>query len=134
MLNDAPIACRAIATPMGEPIYSLRFELRNQGPASIELPIYEPFTAFSILATAGGKPLTVHQPVLDIGVRRATLRLEPKATTIIQTPIRLRIAENAKPGTDGFVWTIAHAREGLSLAAKLELTTLSALVSPVEFE
>jgi len=132
--DDAYLSCRAIAAAMGEPLYSLRFELRNNGPAAIELPIYEPFTAFSIVAAAGGKRLEVHQPVLDIGVRRATLRLEPKTMLTLRTPIRLQIAKDAKPGTDGFVWTIAHAREGLSLEAKLEMTEPCIMAGPVVFE
>ena len=119
---------------MGTSIYSLRFEVRNDDPATIELPTYEPFTAFSIVATAGGKTLTVHQPVLDIPVRPTTIRLTPGVTMIIGTPIRLRIAQGAGPGTDGFVWTIAHEREGLSLETKLELSAPCTIVGPVVFE
>jgi hypothetical protein len=132
--EDAPISCRAIAAAMGESLYSLRFELRNHCPAAIELPTYEPFTAFSILASTGSKPLTVHQPVLDISVRHATIHLSPEVAVTIWTPIRLRIAEGAEPGTDGFLWTIAHEREGLSLQAKLELSAPCVMVAPVVFE
>lgn len=119
--SEGPISCRAVAAGCGEPIYFLRFELVNSGPASIELETYDPFMAFSVSAWAGGQRLTVHQPVLDIPVRRAILRLLPQVTVTVGTPIRLRIAEGAEAGTDGFVWTIAHARETTLFEVKLEL-------------
>ena len=119
--SEGPISCRAVAARCGEPIYFLRFELVNSGPASIELETYDPFMAFSVSAWAGGQRLTVHQPVLDIPVRRAILRLLPQVTVTVGTPIRLRIAEGAEAGTDGFVWTIAHARETTLFEVKLEL-------------
>jgi hypothetical protein len=96
--------------------------------------MYEPFIAFSVLATAHNKPLTVHQPALDIPINPTTIHLPPKVTVTLETPIRLRISESAKPVTDGFLWTIAHAKETVSLQIKLDLPTPFAVVCPVLFQ
>jgi hypothetical protein len=132
--TEAPISCRAIAFAVGDATYSLRFELWNPGTGMVELSTYEPFTAFSVIGTAGNKPLTVHQPALDIGVRPTTIRVPPKATVTIATPIRLRISEGAGPGTDGFIWTIPHDRKSVSLQVKLELPGPFGVVGPIVFQ
>jgi hypothetical protein len=119
--TEAPISCRTIASASGDGLYSLHFELRNRGTATIELPTYEPFTAFSVAATADGKRLTVHQPALDIAVQPKVIHIDSQDTVTLTTPIRLRISDGAKPGNDGFVWTIAHKREAVSLQIKLNL-------------
>jgi hypothetical protein len=129
-----PISCRAIATGRGDETYSLHFELRNRASTPIALPTYEPFTAFSVLATASGKSLAVHQPALDIAVSPTTIHLPPGGTVTVHTPIRLRISEGADPGTDGFVWTIARAREAVSLRVELLLPAPFAVGCPVVFE
>lgn len=127
-------SCRIIAAASDDAIYSLHFELRNQGVSLIELSTYEPFTAFSVLATADGKPLPVHQPALDIPVNPTTIRLPPRRMVSLETPIRLRIAEGAVPGTDGFIWTIARAKESVFLQVKLDLPAPFAVLCPVLFQ
>jgi hypothetical protein len=102
-------------------IYSMRFELHNRGAATVELSTLEPFTSFTVTGVAGGKPVTVHQPALDIPVRPMTIRVPPKKTVTIETPIRLRIAQGAEAGSDGFVWTIPHDKKAVSLEVKLNL-------------
>jgi hypothetical protein len=128
------ISCRVIALPVGESLYSLRFEIRNAGTEPIEFSTYEPFTAFSVVGTAGNKPLTVHQPALDIPIKPVTFRVPPKSSVALTTPIRLRISEGAGPGTDGFIWTIPHDRGALSLQVKLNLPEPFGVVCPVVFE
>ena len=135
MIIPEPSSCRAIATTShGTTTYSLHFELRNRGAALIELSIYEPFTAFSVLATAESTPLIVHQPALDIPVNLTTIRLPPSVTVTLETPIRLRIAEGAEPGTDGFVWTIAQRKEMVSLQIKLDLAAPFGALCPLLFQ
>jgi hypothetical protein len=134
MITQEPGSCRAIAAASGDAIYSLHFELCNRSTALIKLSAYEPFTAFSVLATADGKPLTVHEPALDIPVNPTTITLPPGVIVNLETPIRLRISEGAEPGTDGFVWTIAHAKETVSLQIKLDLPAPFAILCPVLFQ
>lgn len=134
MNTQEPVACRAIAAAAGDSIYSLHFELQNHGTSVIELSTYEPFTAFSVLATADSNPLKVHQPALDIPVNPTTIRLPPGVIVTLRTPIRLRILEGAAPVTDGFVWTIAHAKETVSLQIKLDLPAPFAVLCPVQFQ
>lgn len=119
-MSRQPVSCLAFAVA-GADTYALRFELHNSGTAPVELPSYEPFTAFSMRAYANGRTLTVHQPALDIPVRRRHIHLPPNGGTTIVTPIQLRIAENAEPGSDGFIWTISHAAEGMSIDIELHL-------------
>ena len=95
--------------------------MRNPGKTPIVLPAHEPFVAFSVLATAGGKPLIVHQPALDIGVNPITIVLPPGGVVTLHSPIRLRIAAGAEPGTDRFVWTIAQRPEDVTLHVRLGL-------------
>jgi hypothetical protein len=128
-----PVSCRAVATGCGDETWYLHFELRNRASTPIALPTYQPFTAFSVLATAGGKPLAVHQPALDIAVNPTTIHLPPGGAVTVHTPIRLRISEGADPGSDGFVWTIARAREAVSLRVELLLPAPFAIGCPVEF-
>lgn len=127
-------ACRAVAARSEDGLYSLRFELRNPADAEVELSIHEPFTAFSVLATAGGRALPVHQPALDIPVNPKTLRVPPGGTLTLPTPIRLRISEGAGAGRDGFVWTIPHAPEAVSLQVRLDLPAPFATPCTVSFE
>jgi hypothetical protein len=110
-----------MAIPAGQGMYSLRFELHNRGAAGVELSTWEPFTSFTVTGKAGEKSVTVHQPALDIPVRPKTIRVPPKGTVTIETPIRLRVAEGAGAGNDGFVWTIPHDRKSVSLEVKLNL-------------
>ena len=133
MSISPPGSCSAIASPAGDDVYALRFVLSNHGDAPIALPVFEPFTAFSVMATADGKPLAVHRPTLDIAVNPATVRLPPGATATIATPIRLRIAEGAAPADYGFVWTIAHRKESVSLQVRLDLPAPFALLCPLSF-
>jgi hypothetical protein len=134
MIAQALISCRAVVANCGDAIYSLHFELCNHGTATIELSTYEPFTAFSVLATSNGKPLTVHQPALDIPVNPMTIDLAPGTAVTLKTPIRLRISESVEPGSDGFLWTIAHAKETVSLQIRLDLPTPFAILCPVLFQ
>ena len=115
------MSARATVTPLGDDLFALHFELINDSPAAVEVPAYEPFLDFSVHATAGGTPVAVQQPALDIGVRATTIHVPNHGSTRVDTPIRLRISADADAGTDGFVWTIAHPREGLRLHIDLEL-------------
>ena len=130
----ASISYRAIATAIRDDIYSLRFEFWNPGTEAVEVSTYEPFTAFSVIGTAGDKPLTVHQPLLNIPVKPTTLRLPPKTTVTVLTPIRLRISEGAAAGTNGFVWTIPHDRKSVSLQVKVEVRGPFEVAGPIVFE
>jgi hypothetical protein len=112
---------RAVLTPLGEDLFGLHFDLINDGPEPIEIPAYEPFLAFSVLAAAGSTPVPVRQPALDLGLQATTIHLAPHAGTTLETPIRLHIAAGAEAGTDGFVWTVAHPLAGLSLRIDLAL-------------
>jgi hypothetical protein len=128
------VSCRVIAFASGDATYGLRFELRNRGTAPIELSTYEPFTAFSVLAKVDNKPVTVHQPALDIPVNPITIHLPPGVTVTLVTPIRLRISEGADPGMNGFVWTIEHDKETVSLQVSLRLPAPFASTCPVLIE
>jgi len=125
--------CDVVAFEAGNGLHALRFVLHNRGAADVEVPTYEPFTAFTVLATANGEPLEVHQPALDIGVNATTLHVPAGGAVTLGTPIRLRIAEGADRGNDGFVWTIAHAKDGLSLTVQLDLPEPFALRCPLSF-
>lgn len=133
IVSEACTGCRAVATAVGDGLHFLRFELSNLGPEPIDLPTHEPFTSFSVLATGDGKPLTVHEPALDIPVRPIMLHLPPGSTVTVETPIQLRIAEGADPGDDGFIWTIRHARESVSLRVRLLLPAPFDRLFPVTF-
>jgi hypothetical protein len=104
-----------------QPMYSLRFELYNRGAIAVELSALEPFTSFTVTATAGERPVIVHRPALDIQVRPMTIRVPPNSTATIETPIRLRITEGAVAGNNGFVWTVPHDRKSVSLEVRLNL-------------
>jgi hypothetical protein len=134
MTTTASVLCHATAIPSGDANYTLRFELQNRSTAMVEISTYEPFTAFSVVATAGTEQLTVHQPALDIPVKPQTIRVQPKATVVIETPIRLRISEGAEPGTNGFVWTIPHDNKTVSLQVRLNLPGVSGILCPVVFQ
>ena len=114
-------SCRVVAAGSGDGTFSLRFELTNHGTQPLELPSYEPFLAFSVHAEADGVPVPVHEPELDIAVQRTTIRVPVGETITVETPIRLRIAAGAAPGSDGFEWTVPHAPQGLTLRATLNL-------------
>src|SRR5690348_2817460 len=98
---------RATATPLGDDLFALHFDLINDGSDEVEVPAYEPFMEFSVHATADGTPVPVQQPALDTGVRVMTIHVHGHGSTRLDTPIRLRIGADAEAGTDGFVWTIA---------------------------
>ena len=115
------MTARATATPLGDGLFALHFDLINDTPAAVEVPAYEPFLDFSVHATADGAPVPVQQPALDTGVRATMIHVPDHGSTRVDTPIRLRIGAAAEAGTDGFVWTIAHPMEGLRLRVELEL-------------
>lgn len=127
-------SCRVTAVASGDGRYSLHFELFNNGQAPIELSTYEPFTTFTVLAMAGDEPLTVHKPALDIPINHTILRVPAGGALTLVTPIQLRILEGAEPGDDGFIWTIAEAKENVSLQIKLNLPDPFDLVCPVSFQ
>jgi hypothetical protein len=132
--TEAPVSCRAMLIAAEQSIYSLRFELHNRGAATVELSTLEPFTSFTVTGRAGERPVTVHQPALDIPVRPKTIRVGPNATATIETPIRLRIAEGAEAGNDGFVWTIPHDRKSVSLEVRLNLPAPFDALCPIVFQ
>jgi hypothetical protein len=127
----AACACRAVATAGEDGLYTLAVTLDYDGPAPVDLPTSQPFTEFSLAATAGGVPATVHEPALDIPIHDASLRLVPGEAVTLRTPIRLRIAAGADPGRDGYVWTVAHPPEAVALELRLHLPAPFDLVCPV---
>lgn len=127
-------SCRVSAVASGEGMYSLQFELFNNTATPVEIATYEPFTTFTVLALAGDKPLTVDKPALDIPINHIILRVPPGGSLTLVTPIRLRILEGADPGPDGFIWTIAEAKENVSLQIQLNLPDPFDLVCPVSFQ
>ena len=129
--GQAPFHCCTSATPGGDGLYSLRFCLVNSGTEPIDLPSYEPFTAFNISATADGKALTVHEPALDIPVNPTTLHVPSGSSLTLETPIQLRISEGAEPGDDGFIWTIAHDKGSVSLQVRLSFPAPFDTICPV---
>ena len=122
----------ATATRAGENLYALRLEVENPGGEPIEVDTYEPFLAFSVTGTADGRPVTVHQPALDIPINPITLRIDPGETVTLEPPIRLRIVAGAEAGDDGFIWTIPYDPDAVEL--QVELTTPLTGACPLSFE
>lgn len=111
----------------------MRFELTNHSGKPLDLPTYEPFTRFSVSARAGGAPVEVHRPPLDIGVMPTSIHVPAEGAATIHTPIRLRFAGDAAPARDNLIWTIAHPRKALSLRISLDLPAPFAGPCPVTF-
>jgi hypothetical protein len=115
------MTARAFVTDLGDDLYALHVDLVNDSPDPVEVAVCEPFLDFTVVAVADQAEVPVRQPALDVGVRRATVRIPAHCHIKVETPIRLRIAAGAEPGDDPYVWTIAHAREGLAVHLYLEL-------------
>ena len=115
-----PTACRAVLTPASEGEYGIRFTLSNPTAAAITVKAYEPFLQFQVRAAAGGAPLTVTQPPLDIPIRAVTLTVPASGTLDLVTPIRLRFGPG-DASQQRFVWSIAHDAKGVQLTFTLDL-------------
>ncbi|WP_428268397.1 hypothetical protein [Haliangium sp.] len=113
--------CRVTVVSEGDGHYALRFHLRNPGDTAVEVESYQPFLDFALVAQAGGQPVAVHQPALDIPVNPVALTIPADGELTLDTPIRLRVAAGADPGDDGFIWTVASAPEAVTLTATLDL-------------
>lgn len=113
-------SCRVTAVPVGGGEYALRFTFANDGAEPIEVPSDEPFLAFAVRASAGGAAVPVHEPALDIPVQPSTVRVPAGGTVEVGTPVRLRLGGDG-PGDDGFVWTVPHGPDGLSLRVVVQL-------------
>ena len=130
---SAPCSCRAVARPAGGGLHWLEIDLANRGAEPVEVATDEPFAAFGLRASgAGGTPVAVHVPALDIGVREVTLRVGPGETVRLPTPIRLRLAAGVEPAEDRFVWTVDHDPAGLTLVLDLGLPPPFDVACPVE--
>ena len=119
MSPPAPVTVTAL--PAGPGLHSLRFDLFNPGPDPRSLPAFHPFVAFELAASAGGEPVVVAQPPLDLPLHASPIDLPAGGGASLTTPIRLRIAAGARPGRDGLEWAIPHGVDGLSLTASLRL-------------
>ena len=113
--------CRAVVVAQPGDTYAIRFELTNPGDAAVVLDTHEPVLGFDARAEAGGAAVAIHQPMLDLPVRRVRLEVPARGALTVRTPIRLVIADGARPVDDRFTWTIAHAPEGLTLDFTLQL-------------
>lgn len=122
---------RGTALPLGEHIYALTFELRNETAESVDLASYEPFTDFEVLASAGGVRVPVHQPELDIAVREVNIRLPRGVATLLQTPVCLRIEEGAQVASNGLLWTVPRDPDAVSLQVRLLLPPPFDLTCPL---
>lgn len=112
-------ACRAFVTPDSNGEYSIRFELVNPTSQPIELRTFVPFLQFRLRATVDGAPLAVEEPALDLPVHPVTQTVAASGTLELRTPMRLRFG--GERSNDGFLWRIAHAREGVTLTFTLDL-------------
>ena len=133
-VSSVPVIFRAIASRSDQDIYSLRFEFINVGLETIVIVVFRPLTAFEILATSDGESVPVHRPALDIRAMPVSLQVPPAVTIGVDTPVTLRIAEGSELGDDGFVWTIPHAKETLSLSLQLTIPPPFDMTCPVEFQ
>lgn len=113
--------CRALLTPASEGEYSLRFALSNPTSQPIQLNSYEPFLQFRVRAVAGGAVVAIEQPALDIPVQPITVTVPASGSIELTTPIRLRFRPGTPPSSERFVWSIAHAPEGIELTFMLDL-------------
>ncbi len=65
--------------------------------------------------------IAVAQPALDIPVQPTTITVPASGSVALTTPIRLRFHPGAPPSSERFVWSIAHAPEGIELTFTLDL-------------
>jgi len=130
-LGVHPIDCSVIGRTAHDATYGLCFEFLNRGTEAITFSTFEPFLAFSLLASVNGAPVAIDQPRLDIAVRPMVVQLPPGVPVALGTPIRLRFRAGAAPGRDGLVWTISAANEAVSLQIKLDLPAPLDIFCPV---
>lgn len=123
----------ATALPLGEDRYALSFELHNSAAVAVHVTAYEPFLQFEVLADSEGGAVPVHQPPLDIGVRQVTISVPGGGSTVLQTPVRLRVQEGADAGWDGLLWTVPRARDAVSWQVRLLLPAPFDLTCPLSF-
>lgn len=114
--------CKLLVTRTGER-YSLAFELTNGGESALRWTWMSPLTDFRLQArSAGGDPIELDQPALDIPVQPRVLELAPGATERLVSPIQLRFEPaEGPPGEDPFLWTVRHGATGVRLSAQLNL-------------
>ncbi len=115
------MTARAFATDLGNGLFALHVDLVNDSTDPVEVAVGEPFLDFTVVAVAGQAEVPVDRPPLDADVRRTTRRIPAHCHAKVETPIRLRIAAGAEAGDDPYVWTVAHARDGLAVHLDLEL-------------
>lgn len=118
---NTPSPCRALLTPAADGELGVRFALSNPTSEPIALDTYQPFLQFRVRATAGGAELPVAQPTLDLPVQPVTLTVPAGGSLELVTPVRLRFQAQGVASQDRFVWSIAHAPEGVQLTFTLDL-------------
>jgi hypothetical protein len=127
--NAGQADTRLIVKPSGD-AWSLAFELSNPDAAAVTTTFMYPFTSFQLAVTdAGGAPLEVGQPALDLPVQPRALVIPARGAATIPSPIRLRFRADAPPtggGDDPFLWTIRAAAQPVTLTASFALPGLGA--------
>jgi hypothetical protein len=122
------------ATAIADDTYALTFQLQNRGAEAVNVELFEPFLQFEILAEDENGAVEVHQPALDIPVNSTSLTVPAGGTASLQTPVRLRLRDDADPGSDGFVWTVQRAAGEVALGVHLTLPEPFDLVCPLELD
>ena len=115
------MTARAFGTDLGDGLFALHVDLVNDSPDPVEVPVGDPFLDFAVVAVAADAEVPVHRPGLEVEVRRTTVRIAAHGHAKVETPVRLRFAAGAGPGDDPYVWTVAHARDGLAVHLDLKL-------------
>jgi hypothetical protein len=115
------MTARAFVTDLGDDLFALHVDLVNDSPDPVEVEVGDPFLDFAVVAVADDAEMPVTRPDLAVDVQRTTLRIPAHCHAKVETPIRLRIAAGAEAGDDPYVWTVAHARDGLSVHLYLRL-------------
>lgn len=121
MPTQAVETCRATVAADADGVHHIELELRNPTDRSVHLAAFQPFLQFRLRAEAGGEPVPVIEPPLDLGIQAVTLEIPAQGTLTLRPPIQLVIAADAVASDDPFTWTIAHDPRGLDLVFTLEL-------------
>jgi hypothetical protein len=119
--NVEASACQAVVVAQSDGLYGVQFELVNASDAPVTLDSYTPFLQFRLHAEAGGAPVAVEEPTLDLPLQPVKLTVAARGTLPLRTPIRLRFGAGAAPTEDGFVWSITRPLAELTLVFTLDL-------------
>src|SRR5438046_220519 len=83
----------------------LTFKVRNAGYESITVGYFKPFIGFDLSVWAGEEPVRVTQPAYDVPAQPQTVVIAPGESVRIDTPIRLRFADDALGASQPTAWT-----------------------------